>query len=174
MSGSEDISKELEACSHPVSDDGSKGKQKREKKTELAPGVPVSQRSLFNRLFVLLSSEAQCRQVSPLTLARLATTYEAGIAIVIGENKEQFTEAYFDGQKAVFAELNRKKLEENPLDVTTQVFNYETIRPKRERDPNAPPSSKRRKVAHDSDSDEEEGQIVEKKPKTDAEGNVVY
>lgn len=183
-----DISSELAACAAPPT---KKEKVKREKKTEFAPGVPVSTRSVWNRIFLLLQSEAQCRDVSPLILAQLTSVFESGIAVVIGENSERFNEHYFASQKKLLAELNQWKLEKSPIDVTSQIFHYETIRPKRERDPNAPPPKRAKRAAApttDTDSEsEDEVQSTqggtEKKPEIisitttnrvyDSEGNVI-
>jgi len=180
------FAEELASCAHPSS--GEK-KPKRERKTEHAPGVPVSSRGVWNRIFVLLQSEAQCRDVSPLVLARLTSCFESSVAIVIGENNSDYNEIFFKGQNDVFTELNRRKLTDNPVGVTPRIFEYETKRPKRERDPSSATTGKNQrrktnKAQYDSDSEDDDDsalqqliapptQTTSSKPVVDSEGNVI-
>lgn len=108
-------------------------KPKREKKTELAPGVALGS-ALYNKLFNVLSAECQCRpNICPSTLAQLAAAWEAEIAIVVGENNPEYNKKIFDSHRDTIGEISLQKIKSQPLRTTAQVFGYETLRPKRER-----------------------------------------
>lgn len=147
-----------------------KEKPKREKREYLDPEtktVPVGS-SLFNALFAFLARECQCRpEITPKKLADITARWVAQIAILIGENNEEYDKVVFDScDKAIF-EVSTLKLAKEPATTAAHVFNYETKRPKRERSEGEDgeitkkPSKKAKKGSDD------EGNMY------DSEGNVI-
>lgn len=141
-------------------------KKKREKKTELAPGIALGS-PLFNRLFRILADEAAAREnICPLILAQLATAWEAEVAIVVGENNPEYTRRVLDSNRDVVGQISLDKIKSQPLRTTVQVFNY--THKKR-------PSTNHKSSSSADDSDETASaqEPPAKRTKTDAEGNVI-
>lgn len=111
-------------------------KPKREKREYLDPEtktIPVGS-SLFNGIFAFLARECQCRpEITPKKLADISSRWVAQIAILIGENNEEYDKVIFEScDKAIF-EVSALKLAKEPVTTAAHVFHYETKRPKRER-----------------------------------------
>jgi len=149
-------------------------KKKREKKTELAPGIALGS-PLFNRLFRILADEAAGREnVCPLIIAQLATAWEAEVAIVIGENNPEYTRRVLDSNRDVVGQISLDKIKSQPLRTTVQVFNYSHKK--------RPSSNKTSTGCDDSDDSpstsgskpSSSDEPAAKRSKTvDAEGNVI-
>lgn len=149
-------------------------KKKREKKTELAPGIALGS-PLFNRLFRILADEAAGREnVCPLIIAQLATAWEAEVAIVIGENNPEYTRRVLDSNRDVVGQISLDKIKSQPLRTTVQVFNYShKKRPSTKSSTGSDDSDESPSTSGSKPSPSSDEPAAKRSKTVDAEGNVI-